>query len=180
MIESVTERLLQKAGLPPENIRKQSIPAIPERYQLLIQGQLDAAVLPDPLAMSAIKTGAVLVADDTAVADYSLSILTFALSAVREKHDQIQGFITAWQRAAEAINAAPGAYRALMLARIRIPPNVRDSFRIPPFAHDRVPTDDQWQDAMNWMQARQLLAAPLPYSASVTDRFIRPKAAGRP
>ncbi|MDJ0721042.1 MAG: ABC transporter substrate-binding protein [Desulfobacterales bacterium] len=180
VIEYVTDRLLQNAGLPPERIRKQSVPAIPERYQLLVQGHLAAAMLPDPLAMSAIEAGAVLVADDDAVADYSLSILTFALTAMEAKHDQIQGFITAWQLAAAAINAEPRAFRSLMLAKIRIPPNVRDSFRIPPFAHGRVPSADQWQDAMNWMQARELLAAPLPYSRSVTDRFIRSVAADRP
>ena len=180
IIEYVTDRLLQSAGLPSALIRKQSVPAIPERYQLLIQGHLAAAVLPDPLAMSAIGAGAVLVADDTAAADYSLSILTFALAAVETKHDQVQAFISAWQRAAAAINADPRAYRPLMLAKIRIPPNVRDSFRIPPFAHGRVPTIDQWQDAMHWMQARRLLDTPLPYSRSVTDRFIRPAPANRP
>ena len=180
VIEYVTDRLLQNAGLQPAQIHKQSIPAIPERYQLLIQGRLAAAMLPDPLAMSAIEAGAVLVADDTPVADYSLSVLTFAVTAIEEKHAQIQGFITAWQRAAAAINAAPQSQRTLMLEKIRIPPNVRDSFRIPPFARDRVPTSAQWEDAMAWMQARQLLSTPLPYRGSVTDRFIRPTPAGRP
>ncbi len=180
IIEYVTDRLLQKAGLPGDQIRKQSIPSIPERYQLLIQGRLAAATLPDPLAMSAIAAGAVLVADDTAVADYSLSVLTFAIGAIKEKSEQIRGFVGAWHRAAETINAAPRSQRPLMLEKIRIPPNVRDSFRIPPFARNRVPTEAQWQDAMAWMQSRQLLAAPLPYGGSVTDRFIQPAPPGRP
>ena len=64
--------------------------------------------------------------------------------------------------------------------KIRIPPNVRDSFHIPPFARYQVPSEAQWQDAMDWMQSRQLLAAPLPYRDSVTDRFIDPAAAGQP
>jgi NitT/TauT family transport system substrate-binding protein len=180
IIEYVTDRLLQNAGLPPNQIRKQSVPAIPERYQLLLQGHLPAAMLPDPLAMSAIQAGAILVADDTAVADQSLSILTFAITAIEDKPEQIQGFITGWQRAVEALNADPQSHRALMLEKIRVPPNVRASFRIPPFARDRVPTEAQWQDVMAWMQARGLLSAPLPYRDSVTDRFIRPAPSGRP
>lgn len=180
IIEYVTDRLLQNAGLAPEQIRKQSVPAIPERYQLLVQGRLPAATLPDPLAMSAIQAGAVLVADDTAVADYSLSILTFAIAAIEDKPEQIQGFITGWNRAVEALNADPRSHRALMLEKIRVPPNVRASFRIPPFARDLVPTEAQWQDVMAWMQARGLLSTPLPYRDSVTDRFIRPAPSGRP
>lgn len=173
VIEYVTDRLLEQAGLLANQARKQSVPAIPERYQLLIQGRLAAATLPDPLAMSAMAAGAVLMADDTTVADCSLSILTFATAAVKAKHDQIQAFLDAWHRAVSVINSEPHNQRDLMLANIRIPPNVRTLYRIPPFVRHRVPTQTQWQDAMDWMQARQLLAAPLPYHGSVTDQFIQ-------
>ncbi|MBL0715440.1 MAG: ABC transporter substrate-binding protein [Desulfosarcina sp.] len=172
--------LLENAGLIPRQIRKQSVPAIPERYQLLIQGRLAAATLPDPLAMSAIQAGAVLVADDTLVADYSLSILTFAVAAIEEKPEQIRRFMAGWNRAVDTINADPQSQHTLMLDKIRVPPNVRSSFRIPPFVRDRVPTEAQWQDAMDWMQSRRLLAAPLPYRGSVTDRFIGPAPSGQP
>ena len=180
VIEYVTDRLVENAGLTANQIRKQSVPAIPERYQLLLQGRLAAATLPDPLAMSAIEAGAVLVADDTAVADYSLSILTFAIKAIEKKPEQIQAFLDAWHRAVDAINTAPETQRDLMLTKIRIPPNVRTIYRIPPFERDRVPSATQWQDAMAWMRARQLLAVPLPYRGSVTDRFIRSAASNKP
>jgi NitT/TauT family transport system substrate-binding protein len=180
VIEYVTDRLLASAGLDPQLVRKQSVPSIPERYQLLIQGQLAAATLPDPLAMSAVRAGAVLVADDTPVADYSLSILTFSVSAIESRPEEINAFIDSWHRAAAKINADPQSQRALMLEKIRIPPNVRASFRIPPFARHLVPTEDQWQDAMHWMQSRRLLDVPLPYRESVTDRFISPDDGDQP
>ena len=60
IIEYVTDRLLQHAGIPENAIRKASVPSIPERYQLLLQGRLQAATLPDPLAQSAMASGAVL------------------------------------------------------------------------------------------------------------------------
>ena len=180
VIEYVTDRLLENGGLLPEQIRKQSVPSIPERYQLLLQGRLPAATLPDPLALSAIEAGAILVADDTVVADFSLSLLTFSIEAIKNKHTQVQGFIDGWHRAVAAINADPRTLHALMLEKIRIPPNVRQRFQIPPFEHKRVPTTSQWQDVMNWMQSRQLLTDPLPYHGSVTDRFIRPDTTGRP
>jgi NitT/TauT family transport system substrate-binding protein len=180
VIEYVTDRLLENGGLPPAQIRKQSVPSIPERYQLLLQGRLSAATLPDPLALSAIEAGAILVADDSAVADYSLSLLTFSIEAIENKHQQVQGFIDGWHRAVAAINADPQTLHSLMLEKIRIPPNVRQRFQIPPFVDKRVPTASQWQDVMDWMQSHQLLTDPLPYHDSVTDRFIRPDTAGRP
>lgn len=180
IIEYVTDRLLANGGLAAAQTRKQSVPAIPERYQLLLQGQLPAATLPDPLAMSAIESGAILVADDIGIADYSLSVLTFANRTIAAHPEQVQGFVDAWHRAVADINAAPQTLRPLMLEKVRMPPNVRDRFQIPPFVRGRVPSQDQWQDAMNWMQSRQLLKTPLPYRESVTDRFIRPAASERP
>ena len=58
IIEYVTDRLLVAEGLEAKAIVKKSVPVIPERYQLLLQGQLKAATLPDPLAKSAMAAGA--------------------------------------------------------------------------------------------------------------------------
>ena len=61
VIEYVTDRLLAAKGLRPEHIVKQSVPVIPERFQLLLQGRIQAAVLPDPLARSAMDGAVILV-----------------------------------------------------------------------------------------------------------------------
>ncbi len=45
IIEYVTDRLLAAEGLDQKKITKKSVPVIPERYQLLLQGQLKAATL---------------------------------------------------------------------------------------------------------------------------------------
>ena len=58
IIEYVTDRLLAASGLTATQIVKKSIPVIPERFQLLLQGQVKAATLPDPLAKSALEAGA--------------------------------------------------------------------------------------------------------------------------
>ena len=167
IIEYVTDRLLEHAGLSPTAIDKQSVPSIPERYQLLLQGRLPAATLPDPLAQSAIASGAVLLIDDRAIAGRSLSVLTFTNQALGQKKAVIKRFLNAWNEAVPRINSNPESYRSLLLAKIRIPPNVQDNYQIPPFAYRQIPNRDQWQDVMTWMVDRKLLNTPIDFHNSV-------------
>lgn len=172
IIEYVTDRVLSAHGVPARRIIKQSVPVIPERYQLLLQGQIRAATLPDPLALSAMKAGAIEVVNDSAFPQYSFSVLSFTDNALAEKAEAVEAFLAGWYRAAADINAAPDAFRPLVLKHIRVPGNIRDTFRVPPFPGAGVPNAGQWTDVMDWMVARGLLKAPMAYDRSVTDDFL--------
>ena len=69
VIEYLTDRMLENAGLAAEQIAVQEVSAIPVRFELLINGEIPAATLPDPLASGAVAAGAVMVVDDTSVPD---------------------------------------------------------------------------------------------------------------
>ena len=172
IIEYVTDRLLTAEGLDPNAIVKKSVPVIPERYQLLLQGQLKAATLPDPLAKSAIKAGAGEIVDDTAYPDYSVSVLSFNINALKNKAPAIRLFLKAWDRAAAAINKDPESFRGLLLKKIRVPENIQNTYQIPPYPRREVPDAGQWTDVMNWMTGKGLLASALPYDDSITADYL--------
>jgi NitT/TauT family transport system substrate-binding protein len=172
IIEYVTDRLLTASGLRPEEIAKRSVPVIPERYHLLMQGQLKAATLPDPLAKSALEAGALAVIDDSAYSHYSVSVLSFRLQTLQERPDTVRRFLKGWDRAASKINKNPEAFRELLLQKIRVPKNIQQSYVIPPFPRNEVPNAEQWADVMGWMVEKGLLEAVLPYDDSVTSAFL--------
>lgn len=172
VIEYVTDRLLAQKGLKPEQVVTKSVPVIPERYQLLLQGQIPAATLPEPLANSAIAAGATAVVADADIPQYSVSVLAFRVTTLKEKPKAVRGFLKAWDRAAAEINQSPEAYRQLLLERIRVPGNIRDSYPIPPFPRGRVPDAEQWADVMDWMMEKGLLDTPVAYKTSVSADFL--------
>jgi len=172
IIEYVTERLLEEEGLSADQIVGQSVPAIPERFQLLMEGQIQAATLPDPLAQSAVEQGAILVVDDSAYPQYAVSVLTFSADTLENRPDDVRAFLTAWTRAAEAINASPEEYRALLLEKVQVPPNVQETYQIPPFPIAEVPTIDQWEDVVDWLAARDLAPAGLDYEGSISTAYL--------
>jgi len=172
IIEYVTDRLLAAGGLSPDQIVKKSVPAIPERYQLLLQGQLKAATLPDPLAKSALEAGAGSVIDDSIHPLYSISVLSFNMEALKTKADAVRQFLKAWNQAAQDINADPESYRGLLLQKIRVPKNIQQTYRIPPFPLREIPGAESWADVMDWMVSKGLLKAPIPYKDSITADYL--------
>jgi NitT/TauT family transport system substrate-binding protein len=172
IIEYVTDRLLAASGLKKEDILKISVPVIPERYHLLMQGQIRAATLPDPLAKSALVAGALDVIDDSNYPHYSVSVLGFTVSALNEKPQAVRLFLQAWNRAAETINEKPEAFRPLLLKKIRVPKNIEHTYIIPLYPGNTVPDSEEWADVMDWMVEKGLLKTGLPYKDSVTKAFL--------
>ena len=172
VIEYITTRVLEAGGVSAQAIAYQSIPVLPERFQLLLSGQVQAAVLPEPLGTSAIAAGAVEIVNDTALKSVSVSVVTFTDEVLKNKSDTVKKFMVAWDRACADLNNDPGAFRALMLQKIRLPKNIQNTFNIPPMPRHEVPTKAQWDDVMTWMLEKKLLSAPLAYEGSVTEAFL--------
>ncbi len=172
VIEYISTRLLISGGLTAKEIEYKSIPVLPERLQLLLQGQVKAVTLPDPLGAAAIKAGAIEVVNDTDRRDVSASVITFSTDSLNNKTEMVKNFMIAWTRAAEDLNQDPAAYEQLMLKKIRVPKNIQGEFAIPPMPIKALPTKAQWDDVMAWMVERKLLTAPLAYEESVSSDFL--------
>ncbi len=172
VIEYITLRLMEAGGVEGDEIVYKFVPVLPERLQLLLSGQIKAATLPDPLGTSAIRAGAVEIVNDTALADMSVSVISFSSAALTDKPEAVKKFMAAWDQAVADLNADPEQYKGLMLEKIRVPKNVHDSFVIPPYPRKVVPSRKQWDDVMVWMTGKKLLPAPLAYEDSVTVDFL--------
>lgn len=172
IIEYITHRLLESEGLGPDQIVSRSVPAIPERYQLLMEGRVSAATLPDPLAQSAVTSGAGMVLDDAAHPAYAVTILAFRSGTLDEKPDAVRKFLEVWNGAAATINSAPDSHRALLLEKTRVPENVQATFSIPPFPTGEVPSREQWEDVVRWLAGRGLVDKEAPYAESVTGEYL--------
>jgi len=172
VIEYVTDRLLTARGLKPEEVVKQSVPVIPERFQLLMQGRIKAAVLPDPLAKSAMEAGALEVVADSEHPQYGVSVLAFHAETLKSRGKSVKLFLQGWDDAAAWINEHPEESREVLLKKIPIPENVRTGYKVPPFPGNGVPSKEQWKDVILWMQERGLIDVAVSYEDSVTSEFL--------
>lgn len=173
IIEYVTDRILRRAGFQPQEIRFTNVPAIPVRLELLLNDQLKAAVLPDPLASLAQLQGARVVVTDSLYPEVSLSALSFRQEVIADRPSAVRAFLRAWDRAVEDINADPGRFRNVLIENARVPEPLHDRYDLPPFPQAELPNAAQVKDVIDWALEKGLIEEPLSYEEVVAASFRR-------
>jgi len=172
IIQYIANRLLQAEGLTNDQITTIAVPNISERMQLLASGELQGAIMPDPLSSLAIQQGAVVVVDDTAHPEYGYSTYAFRQAVIEENPEAIRGFLAALEEAVTMVNADPTAWDSLLTDQSLVPASLIGSYEIPPFPTASIPTQVQWDDALAWATETGLISTNVLYSDSVTDTYL--------
>ncbi|MCS7059747.1 MAG: MetQ/NlpA family ABC transporter substrate-binding protein [Anaerolineae bacterium] len=171
VIAYVTDRLLQRQGLSPADIRTVNVPRIPDRMQLLSQGQIKAATLPDPFFSLAIQQGAKVVADDRADPSLSVSAWAFSMTAMKTKPRTVRNFVAALDKAIADVNSDPAKWNSLLAEKKLIPASLVGQYTLPLFPSRSLPTPEQFQDVQEWMIGKGLIQSALPYEQLVAVEF---------
>ena len=172
VMEYLTDRMLAGEGLKPEEIAKIEIGQIPVRFEQLMNGNIQAAALPDPLAQGAIAAGAKLIVDDSKYADLSQSVLTFTTDTLSAKPGTVKKFLVAWEKAVNELNANPEKYQGVLIEQGRVPKSIQDTYKMPPFPGRGVPTEDEVKDVAAWLKAKGLVGRDIPYTDVVDASFL--------
>jgi NitT/TauT family transport system substrate-binding protein len=173
VIQYVTERLLQLEGLDPADVRTVNVPKIAVRLQLLEQGQVQAATLPDPLASLAILQGARVIVADSSHPEISQSVIAFREPVLRERREDVRRFMAAYERALADIESTPERFQDLLVEKGRVPEALKDNYTFPDLPGPEVTSAEEWQDVVQWALDKGLLERPVPYEGVVDDSFVR-------
>ena len=172
VIEYLTDRLLEKEGLKPEEIKTVAIPKIPDRLALIINGDVAAGMLPEPLPAQAVAQGAKVVVSDTSHPDLSYSTIAFRNEVIEQHPEAVRAFLAALEQAVQKINANPDSYKQLLADEQLIPPPLLASYKIPQMTTAGVPSQDQWNDVLDWAKGKGLLDKDVSYDFSVNPSFL--------
>jgi NitT/TauT family transport system substrate-binding protein len=168
----VTERMLEAAGVDPGRLDLVPILAVPTRLEMLIAGKVEAACLPEPLAALAVKMGARLLADTDDLGSLP-GVFLFTQKALTEKASEIRAFYRAYDRAVEAYNERPEAYRAAVAAACGFPPAASAAMVMPKFRPAFLPPASQVSDIAAWMSQKGLLTRAPRFDEIVWSGFAR-------
>ncbi len=172
VIEYVTDRLLEAAGLTADEIKTIAVPRIPDRMSLLASGELKAGVLPDPQASLAVGQGAVKVADDSTHPEYGFSVISFRKEVIDAHPEAVKAFLAAIEDATKLINADPTKYNNVLSDQKLVPPQLIGKFQVPPFPAAGVPTEAEWNDALAWAKDKGMLTVDVSYAGSVNAALL--------
>lgn len=173
IIEYVDFRMLTGAGLSPENIVTESVPAIPERLEFLLNGTVKAALLPDPIATLAEDFGAKVIIDDTKLQDnLSQVVLMFTQSSLENKAAAVKKLLAVYAQAAAAVSQEPAKYQELFVAKARVPEKLANSYLAPKYSPPSVPGESEFKAVMNWMVYKGLISQQYDYESLVDNSFL--------
>ena len=173
IIEYVTDRITAQGGLPANDINKVVIPQIPARLEMLQNGKIAAATLPEPLATVAIKNGAKLVNSSDQLG-INPGVLIFTTKAVTEKEKEIQAMYRAYSKAIEYLAKEPREnYIDLIVEKGGFPKDVRDALVLPKYTKAAAPEQKDVDGVIAWLLERKLIQKQYNYSELVDARFVR-------
>ncbi|MDO9556164.1 MAG: MetQ/NlpA family ABC transporter substrate-binding protein [Coriobacteriia bacterium] len=169
--EYVLDGLMTGVGVAAADVKKEIVPKVPVRFELLMSGQLEAAALPEPLLALAELQGAKLIADDTKGENLTQTVL-----GVSDKYLATPGgmvtvstLLDVWDAAVDIINADPNVWRATLVDKARLPEPLKDSYRVNIYPKAVVPTAEQVDAVLVWMRANELLTTDLTYEDLVQE-----------
>jgi NitT/TauT family transport system substrate-binding protein len=172
IMEYLADRMLASEGLKPEEIAKIEIGQIPVRFEQLMNGNIQAAALPDPLGQGAMAAGARLIVDDTKYPQFSQSVLAFTADTLKNKPNTVTKFLAAWEKAVNELNAHREKYQGVLIEQGRVPKSIQNSYTMPPFPGRGVPSEGEVTDVVAWLKAKGLIGRDIPYSDMVDASFL--------
>ena len=161
IIDYLLDRLQQTSGLSKSAFKNMEVRQIPIRLQMLLAGQIETALLPEPLVTVVEKKGGRVLWDDTKL-DESLAVVALRKPYLDDK--TVTAFRSAVAEAAARIEADPEKYRALMVQKRLIPAVVAKDYKMvrfsmfgTPDALPPLPTAEDVRRVAQWMLERGMI-----------------------
>lgn len=156
-IEYTLDKILEKNSMSPKDVKKSVVPAIPTRLEMLNNGNVDAALLPEPFSSMAINSGGILLGSASNLASYP-SVSAFTQKAIDDKSSEIQAFYKAYNEAVEYINSTSVTeYEDLIIKTVGYPENMKGKIKLPTFRKNTLPKDEEVQEAIDWCKDNNLI-----------------------
>ncbi|MBT9253129.1 MAG: ABC transporter substrate-binding protein [Brockia lithotrophica] len=157
VVEYVGDRFLERLGVAPREVVKSWVPKMPDRMTMLAEGNVDAAVLPEPLATLAERRGARVLVDDRGN-NLTHAVLVFSGPFLAENSRAMEGFFAALREAVDTLNASPERYRRDFVESARVPQELEATYTVPRFPLPAPPPRREIEDVLAWLRGKDLLS----------------------
>ncbi|WP_051327738.1 ABC transporter substrate-binding protein [Desulfatirhabdium butyrativorans] len=160
VIEFLLDRMLIGSGVPTSAVQKQDIKKIPIRMQLLLSGQIPAALLPEPLLSLAELKGARVILDDRRL-DMTETVIALKKSWVDAGTELLKRFRLAYGKAVETIRREPETTTDILVRHCRLPNELVPSYRPPVFPPVGLPSSGDIELVQQWLIEHQMILKPM-------------------
>ena len=168
---SVTNYLSDRSLGKLFKLEKIYINEIPARLEMISKGELDLAVIPEPMASQGELTGLIkrLYPNED---KFSPDVMVFTGKAILDKNKALRLFHQAYNKAVAEITADDGEARDMLIKTLNLKPEIKDKILMPVYHQARVPDEAYLRQIMAWNEQVLGKKISLDYDELVDDSFI--------
>ncbi|MBR1760392.1 MAG: ABC transporter substrate-binding protein [Schwartzia sp.] len=169
IIEYVTDRILKENGMASDAIQKVSVPQIPARLEMLQNGKLTAATLPEPMASVAVANGCKYLTGSGELG-INPGVMLFSAKAAAEKKDALRAMYRAYNKAVDYLKKTPRAeYIGFVVEKGGFPEAARDALKLPDYRGATLPKEKDVAEVVHWLREKSLIKKDYDYRAIVVE-----------
>lgn len=173
LIEYSTDKILQSASLNSSDVHKIAVPQIPTRLEMLQNGKVDAAVLPEPMASLAVLNGATLISSTDSLG-INPGVFMFTVSSINANQKEIKEIFSAYNKAVKYLNEQPSSsYIDMVIKECSFPANIKNSIVLPKYKDAYLPDEKDVTSVLSWLKEKKLIKKEYKYSDLVDSEFVR-------
>ncbi|MCR5175791.1 MAG: ABC transporter substrate-binding protein [Anaerovibrio sp.] len=171
IIEYVTDQITVSNSMKEDSINKVVIPQIPTRLEMLQNGKLAAATLPEPMGSIAVANGCHFVTDSEQLG-INPGVMMFTSKSLKDKQNEIKAFYRAYNKAVKYLNEHPqDEYIDLIIQKSGFPEIAKTALKLPVYHEAGLPSEKDVADCMKWMHTKGLIKQEYSYKDVVVDLF---------
>lgn len=170
--EYVTDSLLSLKGVKIDEVKKVEVKKIPLRFQMLMEGKVKAATLPEPLASLAVFQGARKLGGDYGLKGTQV-VLVFQESFIHSEREALLRLGRVYGQTVRLINEDPLRWRDLLVEKGRLPSPIKEIYEMNPFSGIQIPTPEEIQAVKRWMEGKGFETSRLTPSSLVNDVWVK-------
>jgi NitT/TauT family transport system substrate-binding protein len=172
IIEYLADSLLVASKVEEKDFKPVAVPKIPVRMELLLNGQLAAACLPEPLYTLVVFKGAKPLGDSTFLSD-APGVMIFSAAFVEKNRDALTKVFKAYWEAGQRINADTDAYRSFLVEKAGFSEIIGPIFSFVTYTKPVVPSELQIRKVADWMLRKNLLDSAPSYKNLVDPLVVQ-------
>jgi NitT/TauT family transport system substrate-binding protein len=173
IMEYTADQMLAAGGVKAEDVNKTAIPKLPTRLEMLQGGKIDAAILPEPLAGLAVKTGA-QVLNSTDKMAHKAGAIAFTAQSVKDNPQEIKAVFKAYDDAVQYLTQEPPAsYIDYVIEKQGFPAAIKDTFECPQYTKAQLPDEKIFNNVVQWMKSKSLIKGNYEYKDLVDQNILR-------
>lgn len=173
IMEYTADRMLESAGISPDEVKKVIIPPLSTRLEMLQGGKIEAAILPQPLAGLGVKNGARVLASTSEVIGKAGAI-AFTSESLRQNREEIKAVFRAYNRAVEYLRTEPASSYTDYIVEVQgFPAGLEASLQLPDYDKASPPDPQVVEDVVKWMRDKNLIQKDYEYSSLVDQEILR-------